>query len=142
MDYANYSSFEQRLIKNENLSFIKMLIERDIKNYKYNINNENIIDYVNRAENKRLHDEIGKYDITDSDLNQIQASILKNSKYNLDIEYLPTEDWEFDTIPSIKKEIVIKIPNYEMLSNALALFILLFPFAALFLSYFLIMIFR
>lgn len=142
MDYANYSSFEQRLIKNENLSFIKLLIERDIKNYKYNINNENIIDYINRAENKHLHAEIEKYDITDSDLNQIQTSILKDSKYNLEVEYLPTEDWEFDIDPSIKKEIVIKIPNYEMLSNALALFILLFPFAALFLSYFLIILFR
>lgn len=142
MNYANYSSFEQRMVKNENLSFIKLLIERDIKNYKYNINDENIIDYINRVENKHLHDEIEKYDITDSELNQIQTSILKTSKYNLDIEYLPTEDWEFDTPSSIKKEIVIKIPNYEMLSNALALFILLFPFAALFLSYFLIMIFR
>lgn len=142
MDYANYSPFEQRLIKNENLSFIKMLIEREIKNYKYNISNENIIDYINRVENKHLHDEIEKYDVTDSDLKQIQTSILKTSKYNLDIEYLPTEDWEFDTTSSVKKEIVIKIPNYEMLSNALALFILLFPFAALFLSYFLIMIFR
>ncbi|MCI9433808.1 MAG: hypothetical protein HFI86_00845 [Bacilli bacterium] len=142
MDCANYSTFEQRLIKNENLSFIKMLIERDIKNYKYNISNENVVDYINRIENKQLHSAIEKYNITDSDLKQIQTSIMKTSKYNLEVEYLPTEDWEFDINTPLKKEFIVAIPTYEMLSNALALFILLFPFAALFLSYFLIMIFR
>ncbi|MCI8778723.1 MAG: hypothetical protein HFI87_06210 [Bacilli bacterium] len=142
MDCANYSTFEQRLIKNENLSFIKMLIERDIKNYKYNISNENVVDYINRIENKQLHSAIEKYNITDSDLKQIQSSIMKTSKYNLEVEYLPTEDWEFDINTPLKKEFIVAIPTYEMLSNALALFILLFPFAALFLSYFLIMIFR
>lgn len=142
MDYANYRAFEQKLIKNENLSFIKMLIERDIKNYKYNISNESVIDYINRIENKQLHSTIEKYNITDADLKQIQSSIMKTDKYNLEIEYLPTEDWEFDINKPSKKEFIVAIPTYEMLSNALALFILLFPFAALFLSYFLIMIFR
>ncbi len=142
MNYANYNVFEQKLIKNENLSFIKMLIERDIKSYKYNIDNENVIDYINRIENKHLHNVIEKYNITDSDLKQIQLSIMKTSQYNLEVEYLPTEDWEFNISSPQKRELIVAIPTYEMLSNALALFILLFPFAALFLSYFLIMVFR
>ncbi len=141
MDYANYNSFEQRLIKNENILFIKMLIERDIKNYKYNIKSENILDYVHRDENSHLSNEIKKYNISDNDLETIQDLILKTSNYNLDIEYLPTEEWEFNDGVS-KRELIITLPSYEMLSNGLALFILLFPFAALFLSYFLIMIFR
>lgn len=141
MDYANYNSFEQRLIKNENILFIKMLIERDIKNYKYNIKLENILDYIHRDENIHLSNEIKKYNISDNDLETIQDLILKTSNYNLDIEYLPTEEWEFNDGVS-KRELIITLPSYEMLSNGLALFILLFPFAALFLSYFLIMIFR
>ncbi len=141
MDYANYNSFEQKLIKNENILFIKMLIERDIKNYKYNIKSENILDYVHRDENSHLSNEIKKYNISDNDLETIQDLILKTSNYNLDIEYLPTEDWEFNDGVS-KGELIITLPSYEMLSNGLAFFILLFPFAALFLSYFLIMIFR
>lgn len=141
MDYANYNSFEQKLIKNENILFVKMLIERDIKNYKYNIKSENILDYVNRNENSHLSNEIKKYNISNNDLETIQNLILKTSNYNLDIEYLPTEDWEFSGSFE-KKELIITLPSYEMLSNGLAFFILLFPFAALFLSYFLIMIFR
>ena len=141
MDYANYNSFEQKLIRNENISFIKMLIEKDIKSYKYDIKNENILDYIQRGENIRLSNEIKKYNISDYELTGIQDLILRTSNYNLDIEYLPTEDWEFSDSVS-KKEITITLPSYEMLSNGLALFILLFPFGALFLSYFLIMIFR
>lgn len=141
MDYTDYNLFEQRLIKNENISFVKMLIERDIKNYKYNIKAENILDYISRTENSHLNNEIKKYNISNSDLEMIQGLILKTSNYNLDIEYLPTEDWEFNE-DVVKKELTITLPSYEMLSNGLALFILLLPFAALFLSYFLIMIFR
>ena len=141
-DNMNYTDFESRLIKNENISFIKMLIERDIKNYKYNIKDDDIIDYINRFDNKTLHEEIKKYNISDSELKDIRTSIIKTSKYNLDIEYLPTEDWELlDFVPS-KKELVIELPNYEMLSNGLAFIILIAPFAALYLSYFLMMIFR
>lgn len=141
MDYADYNSFEQKLIKNENIAFIKMLIERDIKNYKYNIKTEDILDYIKRNANSHLNNEIKKYNISDNDLETIQNLILKTSNYNLDIEYLPTEDWEFNDSIN-KKELIITLPSYEMLSNGLALFILLFPFGALFLSYFLIMIFR
>lgn len=137
-----YTDFESKLIKNENKSFIKLLIERDIKNYKYNIKDDDIIEYVNRFDNKYLYDEIKKYNITDSELNEIRTSIIKTSKYNLDIEYLPTEDWELlDFVPS-KKELVIELPSYEMLSSGLAFIILIAPFVALYLSYFLIMIFR
>lgn len=141
MDYADYNSFEQKLIKNENIAFIKMLIERDIKNYKYNIKTEDILDYIKRNANSHLSNEIKKYNISNNDLENIQNLILKTSNYNLDIEYLPTEDWEFNDSIN-KKELIVTLPSYEMLSNGLALFILLFPFGALFLSYFLIMIFR
>lgn len=141
MNYVNYNSFEQKLIKNENISFIKMLIEKDIRNYKYDIKNESILDYIHRGANVHLSNEINKYNISDYDLNEIQNLILRTSNYNLDIEYLPTEDWEFNDSVN-KNELIITLPSYEMLSNGLALFILLFPFGALFLSYFLIMIFR
>lgn len=141
MDYADYNSFEQKLIKNENIAFIKMLIERDIKNYKYNIKTEDILDYIKRNANSHLSNEIKKYNISNNDLENIQNLILKTSNYNLDIEYLPTEDWEFNDSIN-KKKLIVTLPSYEMLSNGLALFILLFPFGALFLSYFLIMIFR
>lgn len=141
MNYVNYNSFEQKLIKNENISFIKMLIEKDIRSYKYDIKNESILDYIHRGANVHLSNEINKYNISDYDLNEIQNLILRTSNYNLDIEYLPTEDWEFNDSVN-KNELIITLPSYEMLSNGLALFILLFPFGALFLSYFLIMIFR
>lgn len=142
MREIKYNSFEQKLIKKENMNFIKLLIERDVKNYKYDVKSDNIVDYVHRSSNSHLYNEIQKYDITDAELNDIRTSIIETSKYNLDIEYLPTEDWEFDDATSLSNELVISLPTYEMLSNGLALFILVFPFAALFLSYFLIMIFR
>lgn len=136
-----YNNLEQKLIKDGNMSFIKMLIEKDIKSYKYEILNEDIVDYVHKSQNIHLYNIIKNCNITDDDLKDIQLSIIRNCKYNLDIEYLPTEDWEFNSFFS-GRELVIDIPSYEMISNGLALFILIFPFAALFLSYFLIMIFR
>ena len=120
----DYNNLEQKLIKDGNMSFIKMLIEKDIKSYKYEILNEDIVDYVHKSQNIHLYNTIKNCNITDDDLKDIQLSIIRNCKYNLDIEYLPTEDWEFNSF------------------FRLALFILIFPFAALFLSYFLIMIFR
>ena len=137
----NYNNLEKKLIKDGNISFIKMLIEKDIKSYKYEILNEDIVDYVHKSQNIHLYNTIKNCNITDDDLKNIQLSIIKDCKYNLDIEYLPTEDWEFNDLFKTK-ELVIDIPSYEMISNGLALFILIFPFAALFLSYFLIMIFR
>lgn len=142
MDGMLYTSFEQKLIKKENISFIRMLIEKDVKSYKYNIKDEDIVSYVHRFDNTHLYNEIKKYNISDSELNDIQSSIISTSKYNLDIEYLPTEDWEFDNSNSRKNELVITLPTYEMISSGVALFVLIFPFGALFLSYFLIMIFR
>ena len=142
MSEIKYNSFEQKLIKKENMNFIKLLIERDVKNYKYDVKFDNIVDYVHRSGNSHLYNEIQKYNITDSELNDIRASIIETSKYNLDIEYLPTEDWEFNDISGLNNELIIALPTYEMFSNGLALFILIFPFASLFLSYFLIMIFR
>ena len=35
-----YNNLEQKLIKDGNMSFFKMLIEKDIKSYKYEILNE------------------------------------------------------------------------------------------------------
>lgn len=139
---VNYSEFEKKLIKNENISFVKLLIEREIKNYKYNIKEENIINYLNKFENKNLYSEIKNYDITDNDLIDIRESIINTSKYNLEVEYLPTEDWELPDVVNQKKELVLTIPSYDMISSGLALFILILPFCALFASYFLIMVFR
>ena len=137
-----YTISEQKLIKNNSISFIKMLIEKDIRSYKYNIMDENIIDYMHRNSNKTLYNVVRNHNISDDELMAIQSSIIQNSNYNLEVEYLPTEDWEFDSLTSNQKELVLAIPSYQMISDALALVILLFPFAALFLSYFLIMIFR
>lgn len=142
MSQIKYNDFEQKLIKNGNISFIKMLIEKDIKSYKYDIMSENILDYVQQDTNKHLYNTIKNCNISDNELKDIQTLIINTSSYNLEIEYLPTEDWEFESNSSVSKELVITLPNYEMLSNALALFILIFPFGALFLSYFLIMVFR
>ena len=103
---------------------------------------ENIIDYMHRNSNKTLYNVVRNHNISDDELMAIQSSIIQNSNYNLEVEYLPTEDWEFDSLTSNQKELVLAIPSYQMISDALALVILLFPFAALFLSYFLIMIFR
>ena len=136
-----YADFEQKLIKNGSISFVKMLIEKDVRGYKYDIMNESIIDYIHHNDNKTLYNTIKNHNISDAELNEIQNSIIKNSNYNLEIEYLPTEDWEFSADTN-SKELVINLPSYDMLSNALALFILIFPFGALFLSYFLIMVFR
>lgn len=137
----DYNNLEKKLIKDGNMSFIKMLIEKDIKSYKYEILNEDIVEYVHKSQNIHLYNTIKNCNITDDDLKNIQLSIIKDCKYNLDIEYLPTEDWEFNDLFKTK-ELVLDIPSYEMISSGLALFILIFPFATLFLSYFLIMIFR
>lgn len=142
MSEIKYSNFEQKLIKNGNISFVKMLIEKDIKSYKYDIMNENILDYIQQDDNKYLYNIIKNCDVSDNELSEIQSMIIKTSSYNLEVEYLPTEEWEFDGNIYTDREFVITLPNYEMLSNALALFILIFPFSALFLSYFLIMVFR
>ncbi len=141
MNVASYNLFEQKLIKNEGLSFLKLLLERDIKNYKYKISEENVVEYVHKSGNEKLSNIVTNYNITDDDLDDIQSAIIKDSDYNLEIEYLPTEDWEFENFQKIK-EFIITIPSYEMLSEGLALFILVFPFAALFLSYTLIMVYR
>lgn len=125
----------EKNLKIQNMSFIKMLVEKEIKGYKYNICEESLVDYVKR--DKKLQNEIIKYNITDSDLYDIEDKILNTAKYNLEIEYLPTEDWELEL-----NELVITIPTYDMISDGLAFLILLFPFAALCLSYMLIMIFR
>lgn len=142
MSEIKYNNFEQKLIKNGNISFVKMLIEKDIKSYKYDIMNENILDYIQQDDNKYLYNIIKNCDVSDNELSEIQSMIIKTSSYNLEVEYLPTEEWEFDGNIYTDCEFVITLPNYEMLSNALALFILIFPFSALFLSYFLIMVFR
>ena len=42
----DYNNLEKKLIKDGNMSFIKMLIEKDIKSYKYEILNEDIVEYV------------------------------------------------------------------------------------------------
>lgn len=142
MSEIKYNNFEQKLIKNGNISFVKMLIEKDIKSYKYDIMNENILDYIQQDDNKYLYNIIKNCDVSDNELSEIQSMIIKTSSYNLEVEYLPTEEWEFDGNIYTDREFVITLPNYEMLSNSLALFILIFPFSALFLSYFLIMVFR
>lgn len=141
MNILENTLFEEKLTRNCNISFVKLLIERDIKDYKYNIIDEPLTNYVRREQNIHLYNEIKKYKLTDFELEQLQQEIINTSKINLEIEYLPTEDWEFEVTKNVK-ELVISIPNYEMLSNALALTILVFPFASIFLSYFLIMIFR
>lgn len=130
----------EQKIKQQNMSFIQLLVEKEIKGYKYNICEESLVSYVNKSQNIKLLKEIKKYNLTDNDLYEIEDKILNTAKYNLEVEYLPTEDWEFE----IEKpdQVAIAIPSYDMLSDGLALLILVFPFAALFLSYFIIMIFR
>ena len=130
----------EQKIKQQNMSFIQLLIEKEIKGYKYNICEESLVSYVNKPKNIKLLNEIKKYKITDNDLYEIEDKILNTAKYNLEVEYLPTEDWELNFDGT--KELILTVPSYEMLSDGLAFMILIFPFAALFLSYFLIMIFR
>ncbi len=130
----------EQKIKQQNMSFIQLLVEKEIKGYKYNICEESLVSYVNKSQNIKLLKEIKKYNLTDNDLYEIEDNILNTAQYNLEIEYLPTEDWEIEIVKT--NELVLDIPSYEMLSDGLALLILIFPFAALFVSYFIIMIFR
>jgi hypothetical protein len=129
----NLNFYDEQTLKRDNIPFIKCLLLNDIKNERLNLKKTSLETYI--KSNKVLNDFTLKYHLSSKDIKALEKNLLMDEKC-LNIEYLPTEDWEFP------KEIVIEVPSYDIMASAFSFIILVLPFGALFLSYFLINVFK